>query len=290
MTREELFRAVGEVREEQIAECETAVGKRWAGGRSFAALAACLILALAAGFALNRVDHSMEDIVPESTQVPEDAPAAPAYSTGAEIVEMREDTWAVNSPVARGDSENTSDSAPKYAPALDSAQTEASASCVKWLSAEEILAMETVIFRGTVQNLRYFQVSMDGQRQDYTVAAVEIGEVLRGDHLTAGDIYNVLYPGIRGLSTTSLSGALEQLETGSEGIFMPQVSASDTGWRSGDGFFCYADLSELYFSEGWRFLFLDTGDGLSFARNVYPELENAQTLDDVMSYLRTLVS
>ena len=73
---------------------------------------------------------------------------------------------------------------------------------------------------------------------------------------------------------------------------VPYRATEETGWRSGDTFFCYADLAELYFDEGIRFLFLDTGDGVSYAEEVYdiPAADGETvTLDDVAAYLRSLL-
>lgn len=150
--------------------------------------------------------------------------------------------------------------------------------------------MDTVIFRGTVTGLRYFEVTVGGLEETYTVASVEVSDCIRGD-LAAGDTYNVAYRGGPGV-TTSISGDLENLEEGSEAVFMPRIATPDTGWSSGDDYFCYADLAELYMDEGRRFLFLDTGDGVSYASEVYdiPAADGETvTLDDVTAYLRGLL-
>lgn len=91
MTREELFRAVGEVREDQIAEAETGKkqGRPW---KRYGVLAACLAVVLTAGFALDRLRPAEErcsgqadaGIVENSSldgsyySAPEDAPAGPS--------------------------------------------------------------------------------------------------------------------------------------------------------------------------------------------------------------------
>lgn len=272
MTREELFRAVGEVREDQVMEAETAEKRRipW---RRYGALAACLAVVLAAGAVWGRPYRSGQDL-PSIEQaetadggeldgsdysVPEDAPAQPIYSVGAEIGEF-------DGP---GDGSVMIDSA----------------ACLAWLEPEEIFAKDTVIFRGIVRNLRYFVVTAGQETQYYTVASVEVTGCVRGG-LAAGDIYNVLYPGAAGRMSTSVSGDLENLKVGSDAVFMPYRATADTGWNSGENYFCYADLAELYFDEGIRFLFLDTGDGLSFERDVYADIADAETLDEVMDYLQ----
>ena len=198
-----------------------------------------------------------------------DGPMVPRYSVGAEIGEIQADDgrwWSGNS-------------------------SNDSASSLMWLDLEEILALDTAVFRGTVTGLRYYEVTLGGGTSCYTVASVEVSDCLRGD-LAAGDTYNVLYAGIPGRMSTSISGDLENLEVGSEAVFMPYPATADTGWRSGEDWFCYADLAELYFDEGIRFLFLDTGDGVSYASDVYDipaSSGEAATLDDVTAYLRELL-
>lgn len=274
MTREELFRAVGEVREDQIMDAAEKPNKTATRWRRYGALAACLAVVLAGAFGLNRWLHTGWDLPAyESAQESADGPLAPQYSVGAEIREIDgsgADHW--------------------WNQLFDKSDREESTADVIWLSPEEILNLDTVIFRGTVTGLRYFEVTVGGLEETYTVASVEVSDCLRGD-LAAGDTYNVAYRGGPGV-TTSLSGDLENLEVGSEAIFMPYVATPETGWSSGDSYFCYADLAELYMDEGRRFLFLDTSDGVSYASEVYDiPASNGEsvTLDDVAAYLRGLL-
>lgn len=279
MTKEDLFRAVGEVREDQVTEAETMrkQGRPW---KRYAALAACFAVVLTAVFAMARLRPAEEHgggqadggIVEDSSldgsdySVPEtaktDAPARPIYSVGAEIGEFQ----------SEGETGKT-------------ANDVRSSASLAWLEPEEIFARDTAVFRGTVMDLRYFEVTVGRESRYYTAASVEVTDCVRGK-LAAGDIYCVLYPGAAGRMSTSISGDLENLKVGSDAVFMPYIAAADTGWSSGKDYFCYADLADLYFEEGIRFLFLDTGDGLSFERNVYADIAGAETLDEVMDYLR----
>ena len=271
MTREELFRAVGEVREDQILGAAEMPNKpasrRW---RRYGALAACLAVVLAGAFGLNRWLHTGRDLpVHESAQESADTPLVPQYSVGAEIREIDGSGGRWNGLLESSTASDTS---------------------LAWLDPEEILALDTVIFRGTVTGLRYFEVTVGGLEETYTVASVEVSDCIRGD-LAAGDTYNVAYRGGPGV-TTSISGDLEDLAVGSEAVFMPYIATPDTGWRSGEDYFCYADLAELYMDEGHRFLFLDTGDGVAYAAEVYdiPAAGGETvTLDDVAAYLRGLL-
>ena len=79
MTKEELFRAVGEVREDQITEAET-VKKASRPWRRYGTLAACLALVLAGAFALERLEGArkwaelQESFQTADTVHPETAP------------------------------------------------------------------------------------------------------------------------------------------------------------------------------------------------------------------------
>ena len=283
MTREELFRAVGEVREDQITDAAEKPNKTAPRWRRYGALAACLAVVLAGAFGFSRWLHTgrdapayetVQDSAGESgldgSGSSADGPLVPQYSVGMEIEEL--------------------DGSGERWDGLFNGDMASSESCLVWLDPEEILAMDTVIFRGTVMGLRYYEVDVGGLEETYTVASVEVSDCIRGD-LEAGDTYNVAYRGGPGI-TTSISGDLENLDVGSEAVFMPRIATPDTGWSSGDDYFCYADLAELYMDEGRRFLFLDTGDGVSYASEVYdiPAADGETvTLDDVTAYLRGLL-
>lgn len=283
MTREDLFRAVGEIREEQIEAAET-VKKQISPWRRLGALAACL--ALAAGiWAAPRLGERMKwraverGFEPSATEKEEDAgggasaggldgsdywtdePARPGYSTGVEIGQLS----------GPGDGDTMM----------------GMASCAAWLSPEEIFAQDTAIFRGTVRELHYFEVEPDGgpMKRYYTRALVEVTDSIRGD-LTAGETCSLLWLGAKGYLSTSLSGPLENLDAGGDAVFMPIRTDRGTGWRAGNGWFCYADVADFYVGEGMRYVFADTGDGLSFDRSVYEEAAEAETLDEIAAYIR----
>lgn len=288
MTREELFRAVGEVREDQVTEAEAMrkQGRLW---RRYGALAACFAVALAAGIVWNQMYHTGRDL-PAAGQIetggtgagadtgayedssldgsdysaPEDAAARLLYSTNVQWAEL--------------DFEGLRSEENGETPFSSSA-------CLAWVEPEELLAMDTAVFRGTVRDIRYAEITSGSYQAFYTVITVEVTDCVRGG-LGAGDIYNILYTGVPGYHSTSISGDLNKLEIGSDAVFMPYWSSPEAGWMTEDGFFAYIDLAELYFDEGIRFLFLDTGDGLSFDRSAYADIADAETLDEVMDYLR----
>lgn len=303
MTREELFRAVGEVREDQIEAAEI-VKKQIHPWRRFGALAACLALVVTAAAApeLREADHWKWTAIVKS------------FNPGAEAGEDP-DVWkAAVRPFNPGEADSGGETAaggldgsdywtdnpnrpthPDYSAGVEIGQLSGPGSgdemigmsaCLAWLSPEEIFAQDTVIFRGTVRELHYFKVESDGpMEQYYTRAFVEVTESIRGG-LTVGETYSLLWLGARGYMSTSISGALEDLDVGGEAIFMPARTDQDTGWKQGSSYFCYADLADFYLGEGTRYVFADTAEGLVFDRSTYEEIAGAETLDEIAAYIR----
>ena len=295
MTREDLFRAVGEVREDQI-EGAGIVKKQARPRRRLAALAACLALVVTAAAVPwgSRGQPEWKSIVyrfnPAAAGGGADAGGG-ASSGGVDgTLYWTDDPNRPTHPDYSEDVEIGELSGPGEDAGVMSLSADA-----PWLTPEELFAQDTVIFRGTVRELQYFEVNMGVFNQGsvglsvyYTRAIVEVTDSIRGG-LTEGENYSLLWLGAEGRMTTSLIGPLEDLGVGGEAIFMPIRTDRDTGWREGSSYFCYADLAELYLGEGERYVFADTGDGLEFSRNAYPELAEAETLDEAAAYIRGIV-
>ncbi len=301
MTREELFRAVGEVREDQIEAAEI-VKKQIHPWRRFGALAACLVLIVTVA-AVSGVSETWKWTA-----------IVKSFNPGAEVEEDPDswrvlirpfNPWAADSggEAAAGGLDGTDyqtdnpnrPAHPDYSADVEIGQLSGPgsgetmigvSSCLAWLSPEEIFAQDTVIFRGAVRELHDFKVESDGpMEQYYTRAFVEVTESIRGG-LTVGETYSLLWLGARGYMSTSISGALEDLDVGGEAIFMPARTDQDTGWKQGSSYFCYADLADFYLGEGTRYVFADTAEGLVFDRSTYEEIAEAETLDEIAAYIR----
>ncbi len=304
MTREELFRAVGEVREDQIEAAET-VKRQTHPWRRLGALAACLALV---------VTVSAAPGLRETNDYWRWTAIVKSFNPAIEVSEDPGSWKAIVQPFNPGEADSGGGAAegqdgseywidnpnrhthPDYSSGVEIGEMNGPgtgdtmigmSACLAWLSPEEIFAQDTVIFRGTVRELHYFMVEPDAGPMEryYTRALVEVTDSIRGG-LTAGETYSLLWLGARGYMSTSISGALEDLDVGSDAIFMPIRTGQDTGWKEGGRYFCYADLAELYLSEGVRYVFADTEEGLAFDQGTYPALAEAETLDDVAAYIR----
>lgn len=173
---------------------------------------------------------------------------------------------------------------------MESIQT---SSCVSWLSAEEIFAKGNDIFMGIVTDMQIYHVS--GKMDKYfTVATVEVKDSIRGER-AVGDSCRIYLPlaEVNGMvSTNSLVGDLMKLEIGSSAIFMPMTATADTGLGKQDvgEWLCYADFADYYFSEGMRYLFLATEDGVSYEEDVYEIPGEEITLVEVAEYIRKMLA
>lgn len=167
-----------------------------------------------------------------------------------------------------------------------------SQSCSMWLSAEEIFAQGNDIFMGIVTNMQVYHTT--GKIDKYfTVATVEVKDSIRGE-MEVGEecrIYLPLAEVNDMVSTNSLVGDLMELEVGSTAIFMPITATVDTGLGKQEvgEWLCYADFADYYFTEGMRYLFLATEDGVSYEEDVYEIPGEDITLVQVAEYIRGML-
>ena len=198
MTREELFRAVGEVREDQIEAAEI-VKKQIHPWRRFGALAACLALIVtvtAAAVPEIRGQLQWKAIV-RSFQ--------PAVKTGEDADRWKEmilpfpggaDSGGEAAAGGLDGSDYWTDDPnqpthPDYSSGVEIGQLSGPgtgesmigmSSCLIGLSPEEIFAQDTAIFRGTVRELQYFvtELGYGNMETYYTRAIVEVTDSIRG--------------------------------------------------------------------------------------------------------------
>lgn len=171
------------------------------------------------------------------------------------------------------------------------AESMVSSSITEWVPAEEILASDIEIFMGTVLEIQTYHVT-GGIEKYFTVATVEVEDSIRSE-MAIGDTCRIYLPfaEVDGVTTTTfLVGDLDELKIGSRAIFMPRPATKDAGEGKGDVWLGYGDFSDYYFSEGMRYLFLETETGTSYATSVY-EAEGGRTasLEEIAAYLRDML-
>lgn len=162
----------------------------------------------------------------------------------------------------------------------------ASSADLVYLTEEQIFQeYDTAIFKGTIQEIRNIVLDYNGQKNYQAVAQIQVEKVYRGD-CSAGDTLTVLLPcpimeGYWVEDTDTVSA----FRTGLTGIFMP-VQYDDSYYCSmNNATLMYRDIADYGFFDGTRWAFLETEDGLVYAKWTYESLTGASTLEDVEAYI-----
>lgn len=144
---------------------------------------------------------------------------------------------------------------------------------------------ELSAFRGAATQIDNIVLDFDGDTAYRAIAQIEVSRVYQGD-MAAGDTVSVLLPYAVGTGTwaedTDVSGAMR---AGMEGIFIPIAYAEDAAWQQNNGTLYLRDLAPYGLADGHRWVFLETGSGLLYAREAYPGADGAATLDDIEAYV-----
>jgi len=280
MTEQELFLALGQIREELVLEAERPQKIKSLGWKRAAAIAAAL--ALVVGGSLMALRFSGHKIPIGDYVASQSRPDSGQDGTN--------DTAGINGIGIDGNDYSVSDAPAGPVRSIgdvtigemsDAAAFPQAEPCLVWLEPEEIFAEADAVLRGVVRNVQYYAVNVGGDDFYYYRFAVEITDCLRGD-LAPGDIYNVLCH-----AWTSISGGAEHLQPGTEAVFLTGFADENAYLECNGSRFCYADLAELTLSEGIRTLFVQSNEGVLYDRDTHeiaPANGAAVTLDDVWAY------
>ena len=161
------------------------------------------------------------------------------------------------------------------------------------MTEEELITLNnTDIFSGTIQSVRNIEIDFNGDILYKGMATILVDEVFRGSCVT-GNVVSIL---LDNTFSTNMwvedNDVTEKMVAGMAGIFMPlrydETSPYSFYERNGEKI-CWLDVAQYRFSDGTRYAFLETQDGLLFARWAYESIENATTLDEIKQYINTML-
>jgi len=165
-----------------------------------------------------------------------------------------------------------------------------------YLTEEELFAAyshgyEIVIFAGTVKEVNNIVIDFNGHEDYRAIAEIEVNEVLRGNIPTSG-VVNVLLPAPVGkedfwVTDTSVSS---QITPGTSGYFMPMRYDETSIISMNDATLFLSEIAEFGLSDGERWAFLETAEGLVFSRWAYESIADATTMDEVRQYIITMIN
>lgn len=167
-----------------------------------------------------------------------------------------------------------------------SSQGQSSSGMLAYYSEEELFSnFPTAIFQGTVQNLYNIEIDFNGNKSYRALAEIQVQEVYRGN-CQAGDLATVLLPApVAADMGTEDMDTLCQMETGTEGIFMPSIYDNASVIENNNATLYLKEIADYGFNDGIRWAFLKTDTGLVFDRNSYPGAKDASTLEDIRTYI-----
>lgn len=157
---------------------------------------------------------------------------------------------------------------------------------------EEVFNMfDTVAFMGTVKEVVNLKMDFDGVMHYRSMAVIAVDKVYDGD-LTVGETVNAMLPGP--VDTGSVMGPdfniTRAMKPGERGIFMPIVYSSEEVWEENGKSLKMTEFAKYAIIDTVRFAFMDTEEGLLFERNTFPAIKDAETLEEVETYIKEKVN
>lgn len=162
----------------------------------------------------------------------------------------------------------------------------ASMADLMWLTEDElfepqILGYEAAAFEGVVRRIRNISFELGGHTDYRAIAAIEVGEVLRGP-LQTGDTVTLLLPAPVGTNIwVEDTGVSSQLTEGAKGIFMPIRYDETSVYEEAGQRLALLDLADYGLPDGERWLFIEKDDGLIYFQDAYPSFAGAKDLQEV---------
>ena len=149
---------------------------------------------------------------------------------------------------------------------------------------------DTDIFGGIIREIRNIEIDFNGHSVYRALVKIEVTDVIRGN-TKPGDVVSVLLPApirIKGLWVSDTE-VISQMTTGMNGIFMPLRYTETSKIEMNGATLFLSEVAEYGLSDGERYAFLETSNGLVFARWAYESIADAATLEEVRQYIKTMI-
>jgi len=159
-----------------------------------------------------------------------------------------------------------------------------------YLTEQELLSgsidqYEVVVFEGTVKAVDNIKLDFGGTEFYRAIAKIEVTGAIRGD-LAVGYVLSVLLPNPID-SNVEVSDTLvtSQMSVGTKGIFMPMLYDSTSIYSTNEKTLYLTEIAEAGFSDGQRWAFLETPNGLIYDSEAYPSFSGVESLEEVKNII-----
>jgi hypothetical protein len=174
----------------------------------------------------------------------------------------------------------------------DKVPSENQSSELVYLTEHELLSgsidqYKVVVFEGTVKAVDNIKLDF-GETEFYrAIVQIEVTEVIRGN-LAVGDVLSVLLPNPID-SNVEVSDTLvtSQIRVGTKGIFMPMIYDETSIYSTNEKTLYLIEIAEAGFSDGQRWAFLETQNGLLYANDAYPSFSDVESLEDIKEIIHS---
>jgi hypothetical protein len=79
------------------------------------------------------------------------------------------------------------------------------------------------------------------------------------------------------------------MKAGDKGIFMPIKHNADYYWSDGNHTILFSQIAEYGLIDTQHFMFLQTTEGLIFAKDTFPAIKSATSLEEIESYIEAKI-
>ena len=172
-----------------------------------------------------------------------------------------------------------------------------SSSSLAHLTEEELFAERTkyggnkiFIFEGIIREIHNIEIDFNGHSVYRAFTKIEVTDVIRGN-MKQGDIVSILLPApirMKGL-WVSETEVISHMKSGMKGFFMPFVYDETSIIEMNGATLVLSEIAEYGLADGERWAFLETSNGLVFARWAYESIADAETLDEIRQYINTMI-
>ena len=172
----------------------------------------------------------------------------------------------------------------------DMPQTEAN---LIWLTENELINQgNTSIFYGTVQSIKNIEIDFNGIKVYRTLSTIRVDKIYRGS-CEQGDIISILLPvTITENAYVEDNSVIYAMREGMSGIFMPYQfdMVDEYSYQTTNGLtLYYLDIAQYGFLDGERYAFLETDNGLLFARTAYTSINTATSIEEIEQYIDEMI-
>ncbi len=147
-----------------------------------------------------------------------------------------------------------------------------------------------VIFQGKVQDIQNISISFGYAKYYRAIATIQVEDIIRGN-LQKGDIIRILMPcSIDEDVLVEDTRVISTLRKGSEGIFMPTEYDDTSIWSENGGTLYLKDICDYGFSDGERYAFVETEQGLVYSEWTFYIQPKPTSLKDIKDYIQSFLN